>query len=466
MGKKIISKMFSKLKKLAQDKREGSFSMVFPSLMIIMIIIIILLFTFRLTMLNTMFNYIDDALVSSTLGGALLNVEEYGRSNQMIIYSNDDWVEVMDLHPETSGYMGWTKNEADILLSNLNDGSDIELAYSELDPKLILNPKSYEQHGIRAELNDEYLSRCYSAFISNLKYNLSHGKVQDKYSQDGSVNYSMSSLTPEATTIGRDVLDNSFLGQFIIGNMYVTRFEVYNVYRQDTAKENKYVPYTGFDSYGEAEIKDTGNIDLDGKTFFELSDTLQQTYLDKYATDEFVARYERYERAQAVEASLLTDVCYTDTQTTWQSGATADRPISDFKYAFKPEWNKTYASMPTINRSGEEALRTGYSRFRYKGTANPLTGANSGNSTAQFFELSESNQDIVIDDGKMKGVEIENTAIYVELTFTVGTFPSDVSEQAIDAYNKHQDVTGASGNLVPATTTVTVSRLIDIELAE
>ena len=159
-------------------------------------------------------------------------------------------------------------------------------------------------------------------------------------------------------------------------------------------------------------------------------------------------------------------MCYTDTQTTWQSGATADRPVSDFKYAFKPEWNKTYASMPTINRSGEEALRTGYSRFRYKGTANPLTGANSGNSTAQFFELSESNQDIVIDDGKMKGVEIENTAIYVELTFTVGTFPSDVSEQAIDAYNKHQDVTGASGNLVPATTTVTVSRLIDIELAE
>ena len=331
MGKKIISKVFSKLKKLAQDKREGSFSMVFPSLMIIMIIIIILLFTFRLTMLNTMFNYIDDALVSSTLGGALLNVEEYGRSNQMIIYSNDDWVEVMDLHPETSGYMGWTKNEADILLSNLNDGSDIELAYSELDPKLILNPKSYEQHGIRAELNDGYLARCYSAFISNLKYNLSHGKVQDKYSQDGSVNYSMSSLTPEATTIGRDVLDNSFLGQFIIGNMYVTRFEVYNVYRQDTAKENKYVPYTGFDSYGEAEIKDTGNVDLDGKTFFELSDTLQQTYLDKYATDEFVARYERYERAQTVEASLLTDVCYTDTQTTWQSGATADRPVSDFK---------------------------------------------------------------------------------------------------------------------------------------
>lgn len=463
---KLNRKTIQNLFKHRFKKGKGTSSMILPSLMLILIVLILLLMTFRISMINTMYNYIDDALVSSVLGGALLNVEEYGRSNQMIIYSNEDWVEVRDLHPETSTYMGWTKNEADILLSNLNDGSDIELSYSELDPKLILNPESYRSDGIRADMSDEYLARCYSAFISNLKYNLSNGAVQDAYGQSGTVNYSFKNLTSDATTIGRDVINNSFLRDFIIGNMYVTRFEVYNVYRQDTAKENKYVPYTGFDSYGEATITGTGNAALDGKKFFDLSDANKQLYLDNFATDTFVARYERYLRAQEIEESLMTDVCYTDTQTTWQSGATSDRPVSDFKFAFKPDWDVTYASMPTINRNGEEALRTGYSRFRYEGVADPLTGSNSGNSTSQFFELSESNQDIVIDSGKMAGVEIENTAVYVELTLTVGTFPPDITDEAFEAYNNHEDYIASDGDVIKTATTVTISRLIDIELAE
>ena len=103
---KLNRKTIQNLFKHRFKKGKGTSSMILPSLMLILIVLILLLMTFRISMINTMYNYIDDALVSSVLGGALLNVEEYGRSNQMIIYSNEDWVEVRDLHPETSTYMG------------------------------------------------------------------------------------------------------------------------------------------------------------------------------------------------------------------------------------------------------------------------------------------------------------------------------------------------------------------------
>ena len=70
-------------------KSKGNITSLIFGQMFLLILIIWCLFNFRLIMLNASFNYIDDALTNSILGGALVNVEEYGLSNQLIIYDSD-----------------------------------------------------------------------------------------------------------------------------------------------------------------------------------------------------------------------------------------------------------------------------------------------------------------------------------------------------------------------------------------
>lgn len=452
--------------KLNLNKRvKGVNSMFLPSLMVILIAFLIMIFEIRVSSLNSMFEFIDNAVVSSALGSALINTEEYGKSNQVIIYSNEDWVEYMSLNPSTEDTMGWTQKEADIILSNLNDGSDIELEYTELEPKMVLNPTSTSSNSntnYRTSLDDWFVNRCYNTFISNLRYNLSKGGSQ------GSYNYSFRNLTTDATTISKeDVLDKSFVGSYVIGDIYITRFEVYNVYRQDTARKYEYKPYTGFDTLsntpiGTGEIPKTNNVLFDGKKFKDLSAANKQTYLDVYANDTFKVKYDRDKRAKEVKASLGTTLqCFTDTYVSWQGESTSSRPVFGYKYAFNANPLTTYASASTVSRPGEEALKTGYTVFRYVGSAG-LDGNHGGNSTSEYHALTESNQTITLDSGVMAGTEITNTSIYVELTFTVGTFAADIAPDTIEEYNNHQDMHTYDGQVLPSTVTVTVGRLVDI----
>ena len=75
------------LRKVLLKKNNGNVTSLLIGQMFMLILLIYCLFNFRLTMLNAVFNYIDDSVTSSILGGALVNVEEYGKSNQLIIHN-------------------------------------------------------------------------------------------------------------------------------------------------------------------------------------------------------------------------------------------------------------------------------------------------------------------------------------------------------------------------------------------
>ena len=125
------------LKKVILKKNSGNVTSLLIGQMLMLVLIIYCLFNFRLTMLNAVFNYIDDSLITSLLGGALVNVEEYGKSNQLVIHNNDRYEKTnTGTKADTQGWEEW---EAAILLSELNYGSDITLTFKELEPKEVLS---------------------------------------------------------------------------------------------------------------------------------------------------------------------------------------------------------------------------------------------------------------------------------------------------------------------------------------
>lgn len=488
------------LRKKLNKRLKGVSSMIFPSLMIIVILLVILLYTFRIQALNATFNYIDDAMVSSVLGGALLNVEEYGKSNQVVIYSDDKWVNATDLGIHT-GTNGWTPREATIMLSNLNEGSDIELQVEDLDVKQVLDPSSTASgsDNCRTQFNDEYMTRMYNMFFSNLTYNLSNGKKPVELNLS-----SLANLPVNCTTIPEAVLDSSFVGGYVIGDAYITRFDVYNVYRQDVAREYTFIPYDGFNEYLNAEFggglldktKDPiidayrdfkALMDADGATsseydaYFDADGNLRGSghpltdeYLKKYAPDDFVAKFRRWLSSEKAQASLGgVEKVYIDNKSTWQGKANDTKPpkmntstgsdVLGYKFAFNAkDYNNTeYTSAAKIDRAnGEKALKTGYTVYSYKGDCD-LGNNKGGTATFKYVDMAPGNQTITIDGGKMDGANIENTAIYLEITFYVGTFPTDITPEALEAYNNHEDY-----NELPAVHKCTVARLIDIELAD
>lgn len=532
--------MKQRIKRIITKKDRGNVTSLVFGQMFILLLVVWSLFTFKSQILSTMFNYIDDALTGATLGGALVNVEEYGKSNQLIIHNNEQWKNAEG----NTATRGWEKFEADILLSELNNGSDIVLTYSALQPKKVLDiDKGRDTTGTAWE-TDTYIRRSASAMFGNLVYNLSNGKKPAGYNYDainpvgsiGSLNTNINSPANQTTNdytipgysadgihIKRDALQNSFVGSYLVNDIEITRFDIYNVWKLNMAKKHVYQPYysewfsvkddgTGVrgtlpesvSSFREWFIEKHYSGGLSGLT--DAEKTVWSNKTNKYDFNVFQAAFGGspdwaafFEHMLKVEAHWSVDkaafdahasqgklICYTNTTTTYQGDWSSKRVGFDTFYCNK-NGNATVTSLKAsealkINNitklsdgssSSPRAPIYGWTCYSYKhknSQYNYTTGTtykdgckgSTGSSTigaqkAAKVETDNNKDYIKIDGGKMDGMEIMNTSVYVELTFTVNSlFPKKWYDMATSGMN--------ASDRPSFYNRVTTARLIDIEL--
>lgn len=238
------------IRKLLIKKNSGNIPSIIYGQIFMMLIIIWAMFQFRLILLNTTFEYIDDALTTSLLGGALINTEEYGKSNQVVAHDNDVY---SDVSSGTSLDNGWEPNEAMILVSQLNYNSDILLQPSEMQQKTKLNvdfrdTKTYltlQSNGEPLALplestweSDYYMRRVVSTFSDNINYNLSNGQKQGENSASNIVP-ALNNGVDKIFSI-KEALTTSFLSRFLSGEIKVVRFEIFDIYRRNLAQRMVY----------------------------------------------------------------------------------------------------------------------------------------------------------------------------------------------------------------------------------
>lgn len=422
------------LKKFLTLKAKGNITSLIFGQMFILLLTIWCLFSFRLTMLNASFNYIDDALTNSILGGALVNVEEYGLSNQLIIYDSDNLNEVQG----NTLIRGWEQWEADILLSEYNEGNDFGMYYT-YD---VLEWKQEVDTLSRSDTNEAYLDyflrQSVSAFSGNFNYNITNGK----YNSNIDVETKIPSLNKsvdlnKALTVTIDEINDTFLNGYVSSDVTVSRFEIYNVYKRTFAQKHYYKSeYISWN--GNTPTWIGPKTDAEFETYFSnIANNAELNGFDGIEINEYKAHVKNIwakdlqafnERASSGKLILFTD-----------TGITYQGPYSDELYGF--DYLYVNSSTADLITEGEKADATGYSVYRY------LDNGDTYSTQYKYTEFpSLINNKIVIEDGTMAGVEIENTSLYIELTFKVKTFPGSLDSVAPEKE-------------------VTVSRLIDIEIA-
>ena len=441
-------------------------------------------------MLNAVFNYIDDALTTSCLAAALVNVEEYGKSNQLIIHDNDEYKEVTK---EAGRDSSWTPVEADILLSKLNYGSDITLTESDLDPKRVLDVES--RFNPSDDTNDLYLRRAISAFAYCMNYNLSNGNCNMSPYPNPSESGMLSNVSPDGGMLRSgvnkislsDVLSKSFLGNYIVTDIEVSRFDIYSIYRQNLAQKHiyasQYMSYNG-KKYSDLDDYYIQNNDIT-ISWTEPATTEQQfenmykphTYKlkdgikrsidteikeDCYSTEvntDYAKELVKYKRdlarfkkdRQVYLSGKLT--CYTDAQVTYQGpynkiDHTVDAGKENrarYSYFFpKNTGERETVTEPSECKIGEEAPITYWTMYSF-----------SKNGDSQSVTFNSSNSGLkpkISSDTKFGGHELDNSAVYVELSFTVRVFPKMIG----NTLSLYEDDSTCKR--------VKVARLIDIEL--
>lgn len=481
-------------------KSKGNSTSLIISQLFLFVLLIWCLFNYRLIMLNATFNYIDDSLVGSLLGSALVNVEEYGKSNQLIIHNGDHYVNKSG-NESTNGWEPW---EAEILVSELNYGSDITLSPTDLEPKKVLDENSWQsstKNKDSTELKhfslDDYYTRSLSAFIGNLNYNLSNGLYNSNINVDNNLSNVQADVaianvdSPVGPmVINKSALGKSFLGAYIDGDILISRFEIYNIYRANLAEKHVYhSEYMDYTVNGASQ--DTPDNSATAVTWdLEEPDT-EDEFKNKYMPCEYLLRdgyvrtignnpfsnpsanykkdnngnyienenyaaemeiyqrdKKRWEKDLAYYKSGKSLIMYTNTETTYLGQYNPDKV--GFKYFFSSgndfnpiHWNSTTSTARAITNK-ELAPIVRWTKYSFTpstgGTITPHNCTSDG---------SASTYEIKIEGGKLDGVKIKNTAVYVELTFKVKTFPI---------------MTGIGLNSTEgASQTVTVARLIDIE---
>lgn len=521
--------MLANIKKLIIKKNKGNITSLLFGQLFLFLMLVWCLFSYRLTILNAVFNYVDDSLTSSCLGAALVNVEEYGKSNQLIIHNNEKY-----------NTKDWETEEKAILLSELNYGSDITLTDAEIDPKPIMDYTN-RKHGNDTDYVDTYLRRALSAFAYCMNYNLSNGLAGHTYSAEhildnvsGSGGYQSIKIIPHDEVLGR-----SFLGDYIVTDITVSRFDIYSVYRDRLAQRHVYATLDGYSDQSYIQYNFNGGgyynyKELDSKTLnkkatvgwrwnpsepanetqfenlhkplkWELKSGVTRTISrtpdsftesdyehegterkenDSYASQllKYNRELKRFKAAKSFYDAHSDDgklVCYTDTQTTYQgkfnqkdNGTYVERVPFNYFYvdsngvspgALSTNHGGLYGNSVKECAEGEKAPIEYYSVYSYK----------NGNTTFSDEQFTGGAVPLkpTIQGGKMDGTEIENTSIYVELTFTIKTFPTPDTFQEDKDYTgtdipnpSDADVSGWRMNTKENTKTVTVARLIDIEL--
>lgn len=422
------------LKKFLTLKAKGNITSLIFGQMFMLLLTIWCLFSFRLTMLNASFNYIDDALTNSILGGALVNVEEYGLSNQLIIYNSDVYNKIEG----NTLIRGWEQWEADILLSEYNEGTEFGMYYTYdiLDWKQELDT-TYRSNANEAYA-DNFLRQSVSAFSGNFNYNLTNGKYSSNIDVENMINsLNKNGDLNEALTVTLSEVNDTFLNGYVSSDVVVSRFEIYNVYKRTFAEKHY---------YRSEYIKWNGNIptwvgpktDAEFETYFSsIAGNAAANGFDGIEINEYKA-HKKNIWAKDLQifnerASTGKLIMFTDTGISYQGEYSSDIYGYDYLYV-----NSSSADL--INE-GDRAEATGYSVYRY---------LDDGDTYSTYYKYTSFpslvNNKITIEEGTMAGAEIENTSLYIELTFKVKTFPGSL-------------------NSVAPEREVTVSRLIDIEIA-
>lgn len=491
-----------KIRHVLISKKKGNITSLIYGQFFMILLIVWCLYTFKVMILNTMFDYIDDALTSSVLGGALVNVEEYGKSNQLIIHDNE-------VYKKPNGdvkYRYWDKFEADILRSEVNYGSDIVLTYNALEPKEVIDFDARSSAGshLNEWKSDKYLIRSISAIIGNLTYNLS--------SHSGNTSYDVYNNLPSADitnriVIGKSALKQSFIGSYLVNDIELTRLDIYNVWKLNMAEKHKYqstwLSWSGDtpswnipandDEFKTWYIQNRGNpftgspnySDWDSKSDKYSFSTFQAAFGGEPG---WAAWYEgmlkcraHWEVDLAVKNSGQKLICYTNTKTTYQGGHNNNRVRYNNFYA-TTSGNANINTLQdalrvdsltglniytggTVTGTEQRAPISGYTVYSYKssnsqyGYAQGTTYTGNGKQNINGVKLNNNDDTIKISGGKMNNTEIQNTSIYVEITFTVsGLFPKSWYDWATAG------MSAADKAKMPFENTVTTARLIDIEL--
>ena len=180
-----------------KNKSRADMSTILYGLMGIITIIMIMIIIYRKQFISIAITNIDDGLTASVLGSAVINIDEYGKSGQMIIYNDlpDKYkVDVVGGDPDVVGIIA--DSEADFLAIGGVDFTSIE-----------------------KEQELAYLDGSYNKFIALLKANLG---LDDNMVPTGE-NALLSSqyIDDESDTEG-DVLKP---------NVVKVDFRIYNVYK-------------------------------------------------------------------------------------------------------------------------------------------------------------------------------------------------------------------------------------------
>ena len=292
--KLVLNKQKSNSSKIL-NKKDGNITSLISGLMFLMIILILLLFNFRVSMISEVLYNIDDVLTLSALGTATPNSDAFVSNNtyyeqgQLVMQdadktdmnNNSDNGEVLvDYKQSTNSekkYIDSSKeyNEQKVVISELNsnlinNGRYDSARVNNVD-NIHLDCNGLKRLGYTASYNingDEATSYRLSKIDNrSLKYNnqymLTTLNRMISLTYDNIVQRSVSSpkltsifntskgVTDEITkafTISKnDIVNKAFLGSYISSNIYVTRAEIYNLYRYTLAKRHVYAsPYIAY----------------------------------------------------------------------------------------------------------------------------------------------------------------------------------------------------------------------------
>ena len=451
----LVKKDINDIKAIIAHKEEGQ-SVLIWGLMVTLILCILIIFVIRMNILRESLYYIDDSLSTAVLSGMVANADEYGKSNQIVLHNTDKMIE-----------KDWTIDEATILASELNYNS-----YYTITPEQYIS--SYKKNCIdysarEIEADDYYVIQSILNVTDNLASNLANNKLIQYYNRDEITDlYSIARTGSDlnnAMSIPRDsILNNSFIGTYIVSDVQITDFEIYNIYKATFAQQHVYasefMTYSGTNRNGQSFnnwnymdvinnslLQKVTSVTWNGGTDFESAfndyykrtknvDSIPVAGEAEYVN--YIVEKEIYENKwitdkDAYERGVL--FCYTDTGVTYQEKYVDSNTEYIYFYEDQSGFNpnsivgKTPFDAGVVKvEASEEAPIAGVSCYKYI-VSKDDGGPKLYSEDLAYKQLSTNSNtgitEVRIEQGSYSGKVLKDTSILMEITFTISTFPDN-----------------------------------------
>ena len=229
---------------ILKKKSKGNVTTIFLGQMFLILLITYAMFSFKGIMLNTITAFLDDTIVDSLLASEVVNLSEYGRSNQLVIYDDTDFVNE-----------NWNDYETAILLSELNYDSEVLLHSSALPQKKYIyeNTSTGRRNKSEAWQNDVTKIFSVNRFISTFNYNVSNGAYTNDDRHIKNTLGTLSASVGGEMNVPKTVLDKYILGRYMkdaptnatgvagTNAMDISRLDQYDIYRAELAERKVYM---------------------------------------------------------------------------------------------------------------------------------------------------------------------------------------------------------------------------------